>query len=209
MKSTIRILGVSIVLALILLGITSHEAKATFIIDPDPDGEKLFLVKADGVSSFTGDVGAQASGVLVSILADVNVDTGNGWANIKPSTDLTLGDLTFTPDDGTLFGDFSFRAQLDDAGDVTVKVWDSLISSPQTFTFTLPKNALSDRIGIISTDETIYKVEISNPSFNQVKEIDFSYAPGHAPVPEPATMLLLGSGLVGLAAYGRRKFFKK
>ena len=30
-----------------------------------------------------------------------------------------------------------------------------------------------------------------------------------APVPEPATMLLLGSSLIGLAGLGRKKFFKK
>jgi hypothetical protein len=30
-----------------------------------------------------------------------------------------------------------------------------------------------------------------------------------SPVPEPASMFLMGSGLIGLAGWGRRKFFKK
>jgi len=33
--------------------------------------------------------------------------------------------------------------------------------------------------------------------------------PAPAPVPEPSTMLLLGSGLLGLLGYGRKKFFRK
>ena len=44
------------------------------------------------------------------------------------------------------------------------------------------------------------------PSLGKLSHITYF---GDAPVPEPATMLLLGSGLIALGVLGRKKLFKK
>jgi hypothetical protein len=53
--------------------------------------------------------------------------------------------------------------------------------------------------------------DISNVSFQYGTGLDETNFPGDhgGKVPEPATLMLLGSGLIGLVGYGRKKYFKK
>ncbi|MFP4586294.1 MAG: PEP-CTERM sorting domain-containing protein, partial [Desulfococcaceae bacterium] len=53
----------------------------------------------------------------------------------------------------------------------------------------------------------LFTIELSNAKFgtpgHDIVQATFTYE--SAPVPEPGTVLLLGSGLLGLAVYGRKR----
>ena len=67
------------------------------------------------------------------------------------------------------------------------------------FEFDVLAQVVSDHYVAVTLDNWLDPISIDGIS------IEGDYAP----VPEPATMLLLGSGLIGLVGLGRKKFFER
>ena len=63
-------------------------------------------------------------------------------------------------------------------------------------------------VGFPSTDDQVPKVAISNVAAKPYAVVDASNGGTAFPLSEPITLVMLGSGLVGLAVTGRKRFKK-
>ena len=118
-----------------------------------------------------------------------NQDVGTGSTTViyqVTSFDSDYFTFPWTPDDDPLLVLMQFDGTigLPPLGVDTVAMWDTPTTVPDYFT------GENDGTTPWTTDDLLFKIDGNSH---------------YAPIPEPATMLLLGSGLVALAGFARKK----
>jgi hypothetical protein len=206
-------------LALLGFGFAPSACRADFMLFvPRPNAHnELMLFNSDAhqnVTSFTASVGSQSGNPVVDISTIVAVDTGAGFANIKPTNNVSpaplLTSITYTPKSQTLFNDFATNFQLMGPGN-TEEPWTLTVvdKNGKSFVFSGMTDAnangpLPFDLAVIGTNgETIKSVTLfAKNGFEEVKQTEFSLSA--LPVPEPSTMGLALSGLASMALFGLR-----
>jgi hypothetical protein len=232
MKKLSIILLISFLAVFFVVG--SATAIPTLWIGTSTDAGDFFIIEDQGL----GDINAALGAVTFSGSVDnfsVNVTTGITKPVIgspgEPRMDLNSvnvsnGDGTlaiwWSDNDFTLGGPLSFESLIGGTTDGSVEAWTLLdqgngISYPlnQVWTDLLYNNtfsagAFSDQAAVSFDPATPYGLTlvtlITHSGQGQITSFDFEV---NAAVPEPASMLMLGFGLIGLAGVARKKFFEK
>jgi hypothetical protein len=186
---------------------------------PSDLSEYQVFLDADQAHTIIGHVGSQTGTPLVTFYSPTDIlVAANGFSTIKADDDY-LNEITITAP-GYWFEDLIFSVNLtgdeNEEGDANTDL-EVVAKDNSGITHSFSDWALGsgeNRILVLAqTGELMQSITIKSliglQEFGGIDQLKQTEISGLTPVPEPATMLLLGSGLIGLAGLGRKKFFKK
>lgn len=168
------------------------------------------------VGSVTFSIAPPSSGLFIGTAGRSDV-INNDWTLRLPGPDIAISDVENLNVDlvSPLFSfgfdfvepqyDPQYAPFVDSTFTVTLKNSGVIVDS---FTFNAWPHDTPVFIGVWG-GTAFNRVEIRETVGGIDDEYFGQFYTGTTPVPEPATMLLLGSGLIGLAGYGRKRLFKK
>ena len=209
------------VLALAIFGIVSlaaaGTAKADIVVITQVNNQgtdNVLLNPATDESTVTGTVGQN------NLLVNFTSSSGSGLLSADPSGQATVSggtgnidftQLTFGLANGDTFTRAVFNINAGDDGTVTIRV-EGINIDGGAFedTFTIDMNGQNFFTVTAIEGQLITSISLSTTDafFEDVRQVRLGGA-DIEPIPEPASMILLGTGLLGIAAGVRKRFGKK
>ena len=191
-------------IALIVFSVTTAKAdNVTFTVGNNPQQDEENILLNSGLNGITvfGLTNQTNLQVAFSSTTDTLVEPSSGQARVE-ALDGLVNNITISIPNGT-FHDIILNPFFGSGtADVTV-----VTSNNESFTFSYSLSNGQNFLTIVADPGTeIFSVTISAANgFTDLRQPRISGAAAAGSVPEPTTMLLFGSGLLGIATAFRKK----